>query len=313
MRRTRERPWPTHGQSCAMTALRPSLPVFLGLAAALVVAWSSGFVGIRFTHDVANVPQILFARSLFSGLGLLPFLIGPWAKGPKIGWRDIAEQGFYAFLGMFLYLGGFAMGIGGGVPTGLVALMADLVPLGIAALSAPMLGQGLTRVQWIGTAIACAGVLAVSADALALGTAPLGAYALPILGMLAFALSTVLQERRGGSGLTIAQRLALQCLWAAILFAPFAAGTEGLFPTITANYVLGIGWLVMLATYGAWLIYYQFLRLYPPAVVSAVVYLSPPVTMIWAFFLFGEPLTWPMALGLIVTLAGVALVARRKG
>ena len=294
-------------------AVRPSPPVFLALATALVVAWSSGFVGIRFSHDSASVPQILFARSLFSGLGLLPFLIGPWGRGPAITARELAEQGLFAFLGMFLYLGGFAMGIGAGVPTGLVALMADLVPLGIAALSAPMLGQGLTGRQWLGTGIACAGVLAVSADALALGTAPVWAYALPMLGMLAFALSTVLQERRGGSRLTIVQRLGLQCLWAAVLFAPFAAAGGGLFPPISTDYALGIAWLVVAATYGAWLIYYQFLRLYPPAVVSAVVYLSPPVTMVWAFFLFDDPLTWPMALGLVVTLAGVALVARREG
>lgn len=293
-------------------AVRPSPPVFLALATALVVAWSSGFVGFRFSHDSASVPQILFARSLFSGLGLLPFLIGPWGRGPAITARELAEQGLFAFLGMFLYLGGFAMGIGAGVPTGLVALMADLVPLGIAALSAPMLGQGLTGRQWLGTGIACAGVLAVSADALALGTAPVWAYALPMLGMLAFALSTVLQERRGGSRLTIVQRLGLQCLWAAVLFAPFAAAGGGLFPPISTDYALGIAWLVVAATYGAWLIYYQFLRLYPPAVVSAVVYLSPPVTMLWSFALFGEALTWPMALGLIVTLAGVALVAGRK-
>jgi drug/metabolite transporter (DMT)-like permease len=301
------------GDGGDMIGLRPSLPMFLGLATALVIAWSSGFVGIRFTHDSASVAQILFGRSLISGLGLLPFLVGPLAKGPKIGRCDVAEQGLYAFLGMFLYLGGFAMGIGAGVPTGLVALMADLVPLGIAALSAPMLGQRLTARQWLGTGIACAGVLAVSVDALALGTAPVWAYVLPLLGMLAFALSTVLQERRGGSGLTIVQRLGLQCLWAAVLFAPFAVGSGGLFPPVTAGYVLGIGWLVLLATYGAWLIYYQFLRLYPPAVVSSVVYLSPPVTLIWAYFLFGEPLTWTMALGLLVTLVGVALVAGRKG
>ena len=144
-------------------AVRPSPPVFLALATALVVAWSSGFVGIRFSHDSASVPQILFARSLFSGLGLLPFLIGPWGRGPAITARELAEQGLFAFLGMFLYLGGFAMGIGAGVPTGLVALMADLVPLGIAALSAPMLGQGLTGRQWLGTGIACAGVLATLA------------------------------------------------------------------------------------------------------------------------------------------------------
>ena len=32
------------------------------------------------------------------------------------------------------------------------------------------------------------------------------------------------------------------------------------------------------------------------------------MTMLWAWVMFGEPLTWPMALGLAVTLGGVALV-----
>jgi drug/metabolite transporter (DMT)-like permease len=31
--------------------------------------------------------------------------------------------------------------------------------------------------------------------------------------------------------------------------------------------------------------------------------------MLWAWALFGEPLTWAMATGLAVTLGGVALVA----
>ena len=285
--------------------LRPSPLLFTSLAAALVICWSSGFVGIRFTTDSASVPQILFGRSLISGLFLLPFLF----RGPRITPRAVLEQGLYAFLGMFLYLGGFALAIGEGVPTGLVALMSDLVPLGIAVLSAPLLGQPLTTQQWLGTTIALAGVLTVSADALALGQAPIHAYALPILGMLAFALSTVMQERRAAIPLTIPQRLCLQCLWAAVLFAPVATMTGGLFPPLTTGYAIGMAWLVILATYGGWLIYYQFLRLYPPAMVSATVYLSPPVTLLWAWVMFDEPLTWAMALGLGVTLAGVALVA----
>lgn len=286
--------------------LRPSPLLFTALATALVICWSSGFVGIRFATDSATVAQVLFGRSLFSGLLLLPLAL---AYGPRISARALAEQGLYAFLGMFLYLGGFAVAIGRGVPTGLVALMADLVPLGIAILSAPLLAQPLTGRQWLGTGIALVGVLTVSVDALALGTASLTAYALPILGMLAFALSTVVQERRVAIPLTIPQRLALQCLWAAAMFAPFAVWSGGLFPPLTGHYALGMLWLVVMATWGAWLIYYMFLRLYPPAMVSATVYLSPPVTMLWAWALFAEPLTWEMFAGLVVTLVGVALVA----
>lgn len=285
---------------------RPSPLLFPVLAAALVVSWSSGFVGIRFASEVASVPQILFGRSLFSALSLLPFAL---LIGPAIPLRAVFQQGLYAFLGMVLYFGGFALAIGYRVPTGTVALMADIVPLAIALLSAPMLGQPLMPRQWLGTLVGLAGVAIVSADTLGLGTAPAWAYALPILGMLAFALAIVLQERQRALPLAIHQRLMLQCLWAALMFAPFAWATEGLFPPMSPDYLLGMAWLVVLATYGGWLLYYLMLRLYPPAVVSATIYLSPPLTMVWAWALWSEPLTLTIVLGLVVTLAGVALVA----
>lgn len=287
---------------------RPSPFLYPILAAALVVCWSSGFVGIRFTTDSATVAQVLFWRSFVSGLGLLPLAL---LFGPAISVRAICQQGLYALLGMFFYLGGFAVAIGQGVPTGLVALIADLVPLGIAALSAPMLQQPLTRRQCIGTAISLVGVLAVSADALHLGSASVLAYLAPIFGMLCFALATVLQERRQGVELAIHQRLALQCLWAAVMFAPFAIASGGLVPPLTGEFAFGILWLVLAATYGAWLIYYLCLRLFPPVMVSAAIYLSPPVTMLWAAALFGEPLTVMMGAGVVVTLVGVWMVASR--
>jgi drug/metabolite transporter (DMT)-like permease len=52
------------------------------------------------------------------------------------------------------------------------------------------------------------------------------------------------------------------------------------------------------------------LRMFPVAKVSAAIYLSPPVTMIWAWVLFSEPLTVAMFFGLGVTLVGVWLTSR---
>lgn len=51
------------------------------------------------------------------------------------------------------------------------------------------------------------------------------------------------------------------------------------------------------------------LRLFPAALISSTIYLSPPVTMLWSWALFAEPVTWPMAIGVAVTLLGVAMVA----
>ena len=70
-----------------------------------------------------------------------------------------------------------------------------------------------------------------------------------------------------------------------------------------------IGWLVLVATFGGYGLYYLCLARFAPARVTSVLYLSPPVTMLWATLLWGEPLTALMMLGTAITLAGVMLAA----
>jgi drug/metabolite transporter (DMT)-like permease len=223
-----------------------------------VISWSSGFVGIRFASEDASVLLVLFWRTLVSGLVLLPFAL---TIGGPIGKRALLQQMLFGVLGMFLYLAGFAVAIGQRVPTGLVALIADLVPLAIAALSQPVLGHRLSRRQWLGTAIGCAGVVLVSIDGLSLGTAPFLAYALPVAAMLIFALATVLQKRLGAIHMPIHQSLCIQCLTASVLFA-VCAGFEGnLMPPLDGRFEFGIAWLVLLSTFLCYSLYYLSLRI----------------------------------------------------
>jgi drug/metabolite transporter (DMT)-like permease len=79
---------------------------------------------------------------------------------------------------------------------------------------------------------------------------------------------------------------------------------------MTRDFAVGMIWLVFIATFLAYAVYYTSLRLFPVAKVSAAIYLSPPVTMIWAWLLFSEPLTVAMFGGLVVTLVGVWITSR---
>ena len=189
----------------------------------------------------------------------------------------------FGVLGNFVYLGGFAFAIGYRVPTGLVALTADLVPLAIAALSLPLLGQGLSPRQWVGTAIGVAGVVIVSADTLRLGEAPLLAYVLPVVGMLSFALAIILQKKLGATELPLAQSICIQSLTGSMFFALCSWQQGGLRPPADAQFAIGIAWLVLFASLGCYAIYYLCLRLYSPARISSVIYFSPPVTRLWAW------------------------------
>lgn len=93
----------------------------------------------------------------------------------------------------------------------------------------------------------------------------------------------------------------------------FALAIEQRVPTglvALINFAIAMAWLVLIATFATYSVYYTSLRLFPVAKVSAAIYLSPPVTMVWAWVLFSEPLTLPMFLGLAVTLVGVMLTSR---
>ncbi|WP_313532549.1 DMT family transporter [Shinella sp.] len=300
-------------QDAALPYRRPNrftaLAVLILLEAALVVCWSAGFIGVRFASDHAPIFLILLWRSLVSGLVLLPFAL---TMGPKIRGRDVLFQMLLGALAMAGYLSGFALAIGLGVPTGLVALITDMLPLAVAFLSWPILGQALTGRQWIGSFIGLAGVIIASGGSLDWGNVPLWAYGLPVLGTLSLALATLLQKRSPVNAMPVYQSLCFQCLSAATIFSVLAWHEGGVLPVMDRGFIGGILWLVFVATFGAWSLYYLALRKSSPARVTAILYLSPPVTMIWAFLMFGEPLSWAMALGLLVSLGGIVLVARAR-
>lgn len=281
--------------------------ILVALEAALVISWSAGFVGVRFAIDHAPLFLILLWRSLVSGLVLLPFAL---TIGPRLRWRNVLPHMLFGALAMSGYLAGFALAISRGVPTGLVALITDMLPLAVALLSWPVLGQPLTMRQWIGSFVGLAGVLVASASSLSLGDVPLWAYGLPVLGTLSLALATLLQKRSPAGAMPVHQSLCIQCLSAAAIFAVFAWHEGGVMPVLDRGFVGGILWLVFIATFGAWNLYYIALRKSSPARVTAILYLSPPVTMIWAWIMFGEPLSWVMAAGLVISLAGIVIVAR---
>ena len=112
--------------SLSPTAATRSRFLWPVMAALLVIGWSSGFIGIRYASEQASVAVLLFWRTLLSGGLLLPFAL---AFGPRMRLRAVLSQVGFGVMAVFIYLGGFALAIEQRVPTGLVALISDLVPL----------------------------------------------------------------------------------------------------------------------------------------------------------------------------------------
>jgi drug/metabolite transporter (DMT)-like permease len=117
-------------------------------------------------------------------------------------------------------------------------------------------------------------------------------------------------SRRREAHMPVHQSLCIQTLTGSALFS-FCAFMQGnMIPPMSVDFAIGMAWLVLIATFAAYSVYYTSLRLFPVAQVSAAIYLSPPVTMLWAWALFSEPLTATMFIGLAVTLVGVWMTSR---
>ena len=105
----------------------------------MVVAWSSGFVGMRFSINHAPVFLVMFWRCVVLGALLLPLVLGELRRTPV---RMSLQQGGIGLLAIAAYLAGVSRGIELGVPAGVAALIADLLPMGTAVVAAVVLGSG---------------------------------------------------------------------------------------------------------------------------------------------------------------------------
>ncbi|OLU25867.1 EamA family transporter [Pseudomonas sp. PA15(2017)] len=285
-----------------------AIPLLL-LEAALVVIWSSGFIGARFSIEHAPAMLVVFWRSL-----LFALLLAPWAL-PRLRNASPATLLRHAGIGLLAmggYLAGVVQGIALGVPAGLAALLADLLPIGVALLSVLVFQQHLGWRTWLGLTVGLTGVVLVTSDALAWGDAPLWVYGLPLLGMFSLAVATLWQKRtKATASLDLLGNLWLQCCICCVPFALLAAMDGSLMPVPSSGFALSVLW-TSVSTIGGYGLYWLCLKRSTPTRVASVLYLSPALTLVWASAMFGEPLSWLMGLGTLISGLGIWLVIRNE-
>lgn len=269
--------------------------------------WSSGFVGARLGTDAASADTLLAWRYLLAVAVLVLWMAvrGTWVPSGT-GMRH-AVVGLLTQCG---YLGGIVTGVGMGVPAGTAALIAALQPPLVGALAGRVLGERVSRRQWWGVWLGLAGVTLVVAGDIGRGTAPAAAYLLPVAGMAALSTGTLLERRWRPAG-TILETLTVHCLVGLAFFGGLAAFNDRLAPPPVEGFWLAVAWIVVLSHFGGYGFYLAVLRRGGATKVSALLYLTPPTTMLWAFAMFGDPVTAAGLIGLAVCAVAVWLVLGR--
>ncbi len=278
--------------------------------ALFVLVWSTGFIVAKFGLPYA--PTLTFLLLRFAGvlLLLLPSLLlvrAPWPNGLVL---HIAVAGVLVQAG---YLSGVWSAIKLGTPAGLAALIVGLQPM-LTALAARWVGERLSVRQWLGLVLGLIGVGLVVKDKLTFDAASSAGIVLCVLALVSITAGTLYQKRfcprfdlRSGALIQFAASIAL--------ILPLALWLEdldvGLSQVIwTPQFIGALCWSVFALSIGAMFLLYALIRKNAATHVSSLMYLTPPVTALIAWVLFGESFTLAGATGILLTATGVAFVVR---
>lgn len=284
-----------------MQRLYPFLFVFL---------WSTGFIGAKYGLPYAEPLSFLLTRYGFV-IGLMTVIAlatrAPWPKVP-MQWVHIGVSGLLVHA---VYLGGVFIAIKHGLPAGVTALVVGMQPLLTAFGAGWLLGEKIDGRQWAGLALGFVGVAMVVSGKFGEAT-NLGPMLTPaIIALLGITAGTLYQKRfcakfdlRTGSVIQFVPS-AIATAIAVVLFEDYRIEWTGQFS-------FALGWLVLVLSIGAISLLNLLIRSGSAVNVASLFYLTPPMTALIAFVIFGENLTLTATIGMLLAVSGVYLVARPK-
>ncbi|MEO7336439.1 MAG: DMT family transporter [Caldimonas sp.] len=276
-----------------------------------VLIWSTGFVVARLGMPHAPPLGFLSIRYALSAVCFfvwLAFAGVAWPKG-RSQWMHLAVTGILMHAG---YLGGVWSAVKAGIGAGTVSLLVGLQPVLTAIwLTRFDSSAGPSRApmaQWLGLGLGLAGLALVVSGKLGVGEVTPSNLALAMLALVSITTGT-LYQKRFVAPCDVRSASAVQLLAALTVSLPFALlETE---PIVWHHeMILAMAWSVGVLTLGGSSLFYLLIQRGAATQVTSLMYLVPPCTALMAWALFGEAFTPTMLMGMMLTVAGVALVVR---
>lgn len=284
-------------------AALPASPLQRAAPVLFVLLWSTGFIGAKLGLPYAGPMTFLGFRFVLVALVTAPLALLSGAHWPRRA-IDLLHIAIVGLLMQFTYLGGVFIGIAHGVPAGISALIVGLQPILTAALAGLVLGERIRPRQWLGLALGLVGVALVVVNPALFDRDRLGAAGVTIVAMVAITLGT-LYQKRFCTKLDLRATVVIQNAVAGLAMVPAALVFETGGIQWSPRFLFAIAWLAIVLSVGATMLLFYLIRHGAASRVSSLFYLTPAVTAVMAFALFGERLS-PLALvGMALAAAGV--------
>ncbi|CAD0000584.1 MULTISPECIES: DMT family transporter [Flavobacterium] len=283
----------------------------LPILALCCVSFFWGTTWLASKEGVKHMPalQLVTIRQFIGGMiYVLYFIIKrePWPKGKQ--WRTILVL---AFLNFCLSNGLSTWGVKY-ISSGLGAIIAAIFPIWIVIICF-FRGERVSKLAVLGLLICFCGICVIFMDHLADFLKPDFQFGiiLSVIATITWAFGT-LHIKKKATSFNPYFSLGLQMLISSFILLGIteSAGINIPLNQIPVTSWWAIGYLVIIGSVLTFIAFIYSLQHLPKEISSIYAYINPIVAIVLGFFIFGEILTKAIAIGVLITLAGLYLVNR---
>ncbi|MFD5329373.1 EamA family transporter [Streptomyces sp. NPDC127092] len=278
------------------------------------VVWGSTYLGIRVV--VHDLPPFLSAGTRFVTAAVLLAGVIAWRQGPaalKVSPRQLASA---VAVGLLLILGGNGLVVLAetSVPSGLAALLVAVVPVWVVVLKA-VSGDRPSLGGTVGVLLGLAGLAVLTLPGLS-GEVQLGGVLLVVVAALSWSVGSFASSRIPMPANP----------FTASVYEMLAGGLAGLgvglvrgeqhgldLAAVPGSAWFALGYLIVFGSLIAFTAYAWLLQTAPVSLVATYAYVNPVVAVALGALILNESLTWSIALGGAIVVAGVwAIVSTER-
>lgn len=271
-----------------------------------ILIWSTGYVVAKFAVPYAEPLTFLCLRYA----GVIIFML-VWAAIVRAPWPARASWGHIALAGVLMqatYLGGVWCAVKIGMPAGLAALIVNTQPI-LTAVFGLLLGEKILTRTWAGLGLGIVGVGLVVANKISVVGLSVSSVWLALMALLAMTIGTLYQKKKCPH-FDVRTGQVIQFVASLLLTLPFALLLEDGHIRWEPAFFAALAWSVFVLSGVGISVLFIMIRHGEATKVTSYMYLVPAVTALLAWLMFGERFTLTAMLGMLIALAGVALVVK---
>lgn len=271
---------------------------------AFVLIWSAGAIVVKLGLQDTTALAFLALRMPIAALAV--WLIILWVR-PKSPYSrsGLAITVATGLLMQVVYQSCFFLALAYRLTPGMMAIILGTQPL----LTGLVRFRQTHARQWLGLVLGLSGlILVVGVGALA-HQVPIAGLVWGLLALLGITAGTLMQKFNSASRPILCD-MAVQYSVSAVVLVVIALWLPGQSVHWTPVFTLTLGWMSLVVSVGATLLLYFMIQRGEVTRVTSLFFCVPPATVLWDFLLFGDRLSVPALIGMLLVVAGLILINR---